>query len=220
MGKRALLYGAAALSIMPILVGGQALAAPCVSAPVATYTAGGFSCSVDGFTFSNIVVNTTVSNGGSVTLGNFTPVNPLPNEFGLLLNYTALAPAANSTADITWSYNVTGSPSISDAFLALAGNTTGSGQAQVSEILSNGITLSLNAPGSIVREFDPVASLFVMKDQIDFVGAAGGTSTTSALTNAFSSPVPGPLAGAGLPGLVSACGGLAFLARRRKRKLA
>jgi len=111
MLKRASLYGAAALSILPILAGGQALAAPCVSAPVATYTAGGFSCNVDGFTFSNIVVNTTVSNGGSVTLGNFTPVNPLPGEFGLLLNYTALAPAANSTADITWTYNVTGEKS-------------------------------------------------------------------------------------------------------------
>jgi len=219
MGKRASLYGAAALSILPILVGGQALAAPCASASVATYTAAGFSCNVDGFTFSNIVVNTTVSNGGSVVLGNFTPVNPAPGEFGLLLNYTALAPSANATADITWTYNVSGSPTISDAYLAFAGNTTGSGQAQVSEVLSNGITLSLNAPGSTVREFSPIASLFVMKDQVDFVGADGGSSTTSALTNAFSAPVPGPLAGAGFPGLVSAAG-LIFLGRRRKSKLA
>ena len=91
-----------------VFPGVPAMAALCVSAPVATYTAGGFSCNVDGFTFSNIVVNTTVSNGGSVILGNFTPVNPLPGEFGLLLNYTALAPGANATADITWSYNVVG----------------------------------------------------------------------------------------------------------------
>jgi hypothetical protein len=41
-------------------------------------------------------------------------------------------PAANSTADVTWTYNVAGVPFIADAFLALAGNTTGSGQAQVS----------------------------------------------------------------------------------------
>jgi hypothetical protein len=195
---------------------GLGIKASCVSAPVATYTAGGFSCNVDAFTFSNIVVNTTVSNGGSVTLGNFTPVNPLPGEFGLLLNYTAVAPAANSTADIIWSYNVVGVPFIGDAFLALAGNTTGSGQAQVSEILSNGVTLSLNAPGSTTAVFTPVTSLFVMKDQIDFVGAAGGTSTTSALTNAFS--VPGPIAGAGLPGLIAACSGLFFLARRRRHR--
>src|SRR5215510_1205790 len=146
MGRRASIFATvAALGVLPF-VGGAAWGAPCVSAPVTTYTASGFSCNVDAFTFSNIVVNTTVSNDGSVTLGNFTPVNPLPGEFGLLLNYTASATAANSTADITWSYNVVGVPFINAAFLALAGTTTGSGQAQVSEILSNGVTLALNAP--------------------------------------------------------------------------
>jgi hypothetical protein len=33
-------------------------------------------------------------------------------------------------------------------------------------------------------------------------------------------PVPGPIAGAGLPGLVAACGGLIALARRRRQKFA
>jgi hypothetical protein len=214
---RSLLGAAAVLTAIP-LMGSSAWAAPCVSDTVGAYTAGGFSCNVDGFTFSNIVVHTTVSNGGSVTLGNFTPVNPLPGEFGLLLNYTATAPNANSTADVLWSYNVAGVPGIGDAFLALAGNTTGSGQAQVSEILSNGVTLSLNAPGVTTATFTPVSSLFVMKDQADFVGATGGTSTTSALTNAFS--VPAPLMGAGVPGLIAACGGLLGLARRRRRQIA
>src|SRR5262245_39212595 len=183
MRKTSIFAAAASLGLLPLVGLSSAWAAACISAPVATYTASGFSCNVDAFTFSNIVVNTTVSGGGSVTLGNFTPVNPAPGEFGLLLNYTALAPTANSTADITWSYNVVGVPFINDAYLALAGNTTGSGQAQVSEILSNGVTLALNAPGSTTATFTPTPSLFVMKDQVDFVGAAGGTSTTSDLTN-------------------------------------
>ena len=99
-------------------------------------------------------------------------------------------------------------PAINDAYLAFAGNTEGSGRAVVSEVLSNGIILSLNAPGSTTAVFDPVFRLHVLKDQIRFVGMTAGFSTTSALTNAFS-VVPGPVVGAGSAGLGScACGGM------------
>jgi hypothetical protein len=176
----------------------------------------GFSCNVDGMTFSNIVVTATATGNGSVTLTSFTPFS-FGGEFGLSLVYTALAPDATSTVDVAWTYNVTGSPFIGDALLALAGNTTGAGHAQVSEVLLPiGVILSLNSPGSTTATFAPVGALSVLKDQIDFVGVAGGTSTTSILTNAFS--VPGPALGAGLPGMVAAGGGLLAWWRRRRSK--
>jgi hypothetical protein len=47
------------------------------------------------------------------------------------------------------------------------------------------------------------------------------TVTDSACANTFfTTPVPAPIVGAGLPGLVAACGGLIALARRRRRQLA
>jgi hypothetical protein len=177
--------------------------------------------------FSNIVVNTLVAGFGTVTLGNFTPFFG-PGEFGLSLNYIATAFGPGDQADVSWHYTVTGINgfTIHDAFLALAGNTTGDGVARVSEILSNGVTLSLNSPGSTTAEFAPIGVLGVLKDQIDFVPPAQscvatrgtvctGSSTTSILTNAFSVtqvPIPGA-AGLFLTGL----GMMGILGWRRKR---
>jgi hypothetical protein len=215
------LVGAAAL-LSASLLALPAFAATCGSQTAVEGLQGGefagAGCTVDGLTFSNMNIRITTGGGGTVILGDFTPFSQIINgvlESGLTLNYTALAPVANATADIAWTYDVSGPPAIVDAYLALTGNTTGSGQAQVSETLSNTVVLSLPAPGTTTATFAPIISLFVSKDQIDFVGPTAGTSSTSILTNAFSA-VPAPLAGAGLPGLFVACGGLIALARRRR----
>jgi hypothetical protein len=53
---------------------------------------------------------------------------------------------------------------------------------------------------------------------LDFKGIGGGTSGYGG--NLSVAVVPAPIVGAGLPGLVMACGGLLALARRRRRQLA
>jgi hypothetical protein len=47
----------------------------------------------------------------------------------------------------------------------------------------------------------------------------GGTCTTTFFSSPTTIGVPGPIVGAGFPGLVMACGGLVALGRRRRQKL-
>jgi hypothetical protein len=160
----------------------------CQSRRTAAYIAlGSAGCSVGPVTFSNITVSVLALRGGSVALGDFVPFTDVINgiaEFGLSLNYTATALAAASSTDIAWTYIVTGTPSLLDAFLAVTGETTGAGLVTATQLLSNGVVLNLNSPGPIT--FAPVTSLSVLVDQFNFVGGTGGTSTTTSLTNAFS----------------------------------
>jgi len=210
------------------LIGLPAWADPCVTASVASYETAGFSCFVGSIDFSNIAVSTTVTGTGVVTLGNFTPFSTIVNgtlESGLSLNYTASTgtsspPSPPSTADVAWTYNVTDNAGslIDDAYASLTGSFTGTGSLALAETLSNGVTLSINIPPGPATDsvtFPGISTLGASKDVTDLSGPMG-SAVSSIVQNGFSEGVPGPTAGAGVPGLILA-GGFLFAWRRSRR---
>jgi PEP-CTERM motif len=177
------------LGMSPLLGAPLALAGVCVTASVSVYEAAGFSCSVGPVTFSNIAVLPTVSGSGVVTLTDFSPFSVVVDgtpEYGLHLFYSSdTGTTPGSQADVGWTYDVSGVPSLTDAFATFAGTTTGTGTDDLSEVLSNGVSLTLHAPGATSAMFSAIQSLSVIKDQSDFAGSAG-SADSSILGNAFS----------------------------------
>jgi PEP-CTERM motif len=125
----------------------------------------------------------------------FFPLHGGGGENGLELIYSAnTGNLANSAADVGWTYSVSGTPSLEDAFASFSGTPTGTGSASLAETLSNGAALGLIGPGSTSTTFAPIPSLAVLTDQNNFSGPAG-SAETSILQNGFSvtpPPVPEP----------------------------
>jgi hypothetical protein len=224
------LVGVAAALIATPLMGLPAWGAACVPGTVASYEAlGNTGCTVGPLTFFNIDITTAGFGGGVINTISLSPFTEF-GEFGLQLIYSAIAqtnsnfPLGAST-DLAWTMGVAGPPAIIDAFASITGTVTGTGSVSLGEQIFNGLTgqqigaISLTAPNtSQTIFFPPTDSIFVMKNQANFSGIEGN-AFTSILVNAYS-VVPGPIAGAGLPGVVAACGGLLALARRRRRQIA
>jgi hypothetical protein len=225
---------ASAGSAAVALLAGPAMASPvaCATAPVATYTTLGFSCSVDGgaIVFSNFLVGTSTTGSGGVGLGNISPINTVAGEYGLQLNYLANTGSTGGGADVAWSFQVTGNY-LTDAYANLNGTPAPGATATLAENLydSNGnqitstpsangvnnIFISLGTtPSSATVYYGPEAFLSVTKDQQDY-SSTTASSNSSIIQDEFSltqTPLPAtlPLLATGLAGL--------FFARRTRKK--
>jgi hypothetical protein len=198
---------------MPFM-GLPAWGAACVTGPVSMYTAAGFECSVGDKTFRNIVVEETFFFPNARL--EFNDISPFisGNQFGLQWNLDQSVDSGGISG-VRWSYDVSSKVPIIGAFVLLDGNTGGTGTISMSENLSNGSFLFLAGPGTDAAGFEPIDELHVIKENFLESGAIG-FATTSLLLNTFSQ-VPSPIAGAGLPGLLLAGGGLLAWWRRRQK---
>ena len=206
---------AAALITTSILVAPDtAAAASCGSTTLDNWLVSGFSCTVgdktfSGFTYQQDGFNGT--NGHSNVPASSVGVGPAFTTAGPGIGFNAFWNNAGTTsadALITFTVTAPATSPINDFHLLLDGVV---GSVLDVASLSNGVTVSSSDNLEHAATFAPVTSLLV----IDDVGVNPG-GTISSVEKQFSQ-VPGPVVGAGLPGLVAACGGLLALARRRRK---
>ena len=79
-------------------------------------------------------------------------------------------------------------------------------------------TMTLTLPGGTTAFQVPIGWAGI--EEVDLTGAASYYVNDIRVNDPVISAVPGPIVGAGLPGLIVACGGLLALARRRRQKTA
>jgi len=208
-----LLTGIAALAFVgPI---NTAAAVPCGTTTLDNWLVSGFSCTVRDKTFSGFTYQQGAFNGlngHSNVPASSVGVGPAFTTAGPGVGFNAFWNNTGTTsADALLTFRVTAPATtpIIDFHLLLDGVI---GPVLDVASLSNGVTLSSSDNLEHAVSFASVTSLLV----IDDIGVNPG-GTISSVEKQFSQ-VPGPVVGAGLPGLVMACGGLLALARRRRQK--
>lgn len=153
--------------------------------------------------------------------------NP-PNVFGDVLSSTANSISSTTAGTLTiyiTAQDITGPvgsltfiSSLTSNILPAGWSVTETTMVDTSNGLFGGTTLAshvFNTAGTSqgINSFDVGAGPYSVTGIYTIVASGAGT----ALSTINMSAVPGPIMGAGLPGLLLACGGLLALARRRRR---